>query len=66
MVSGRTLGYLLKRLGFGVFIVWAVTFLVFALMRLAPGSPADVLLSGGVVTEEMRRTVIRQYHPNDP
>lgn len=66
MISGRTLSYLLKRLGFGVFIVWAVTLLVFVLMQLAPGSPADVLLSGGVVTEEMRRTVIEQYNLNEP
>lgn len=66
MVSGQTVGYLLKRLGFGVFIVWAVTFLVFALLQLAPGSPADILLSGGVVTEEMRRTVIEQYNLNEP
>lgn len=66
MVSTRTIGYLLKRLGFGVFIVWAVTFLVFVLLQIAPGSPADILLSGGVVTEEMRRTVIEQYHLNEP
>jgi len=66
MVSGKTVGYLLKRLGFGVFIVWAVTFLVFVLLQLAPGSPADILLSGGVVTEEMRRTVIEQYNLNEP
>ncbi|MGQ4557609.1 ABC transporter permease subunit [Halobellus sp. GM3] len=66
MVSARTIQYLLKRLGFGVFIVWGVTFLVFALLQLAPGSPADVLLSGGVVTEEMRRTVVEQYNLNEP
>lgn len=66
MVSARTVQYLLKRLGFGVFIVWGVTFLVFVLMQVAPGSPADVLLSGGVVTEEMRRTVIEQYNLNEP
>jgi len=66
MVSGRTLSYLLKRLGAGVFIVWAVTFLVFVLLQIAPGSPADILLSGGVVTEEMRRTVVEQYNLNEP
>lgn len=66
MVSTRTIQYLLKRLGFGVFIVWAVTFLVFVLMQLAPGSPADLLLSGGVTTEEMRRTVVEQYNLNEP
>jgi len=66
MASTRTVSYLLKRLGFGVFIVWAVTFLVFILLQIAPGSPADILLSGGVVTQEMRRTVIEQYHLNEP
>ncbi|WP_435066429.1 ABC transporter permease [Haloplanus sp. C73] len=66
MVSGQTIGYLLKRLGFGVFIVWAVTFLVFVLLHIAPGSPADILLSGGVVTEEMRQTVIEQYNLDEP
>lgn len=66
MVSARTVQYLLKRLGFAVFIVWGVTFLVFILMQISPGSPADVLLSGGVVTEEMRRTVIEQYNLNEP
>ena len=66
MASLRLVQYLLKRLGFGVFIIWAVTFLVFVLMQIAPGSPADVLLSGGVVTEQMRQTVIQQYHLNEP
>jgi peptide/nickel transport system permease protein len=66
MVSGQTFSYLLKRLGFGAFIIWAVTFLVFGLLQVAPGSPADILLAGGVVTEEMRRTVIEQYNLNEP
>lgn len=66
MVSARTVQYLIKRLGFGVFIVWGVTFLVFVLMQISPGSPADVLLSGGVVTEEMRRVVVEQYNLNEP
>lgn len=66
MVSLRLLQYLLKRLGFGVLIIWAVTFLVFILMQIAPGSPADVLLAGAIVTEEMRRTIVRQFHLNQP
>jgi len=66
MVSSRTIQYLLKRLGFGVFIVWGVTLVVFLLLQISPGSPADVLLSGGVVTEEMRRTVVEQYNLNAP
>lgn len=66
MVSARTAQYLLKRLGVGVFIVWGVTLLVFVLMQISPGTPADVLLSGGVVTEEMRRTVVEQYNLNEP
>jgi len=66
MISSRTVQYLLKRLGFGVFIVWAVTLLVFVLLQISPGSPADVLLSGGVVTEEMRQSVIEQYNLNEP
>ncbi len=66
MVSSRTIQYLLKRLGFGVFIVWGVTLLVFLLLQISPGSPADVLLSGGVVTEEMRQTVVEQYNLNEP
>ncbi|SDZ84458.1 peptide/nickel transport system permease protein [Haloplanus vescus] len=66
MVSSHALRYLVKRLGVGVFIVWAVTFLVFGLLQIAPGSPADILLAGGVVTEEMRQTVIQQYNLNEP
>jgi len=66
MVSSHALRYLIKRLGVGVFIVWAVTFLVFGLLQIAPGSPADILLAGGVVTEEMRQTVIQQYNLNEP
>lgn len=66
MVSGHTIGYVLKRLGFGAAIVWAVTLLVFVLLHIAPGSPADILLSGGVVTEEMRQTVIEQYNLDEP
>lgn len=66
MVSSQTIQYLLKRLGFGIFIVWGVTLVVFLLMQISPGSPADVLLSGGVVTEEMRQTVVEQYNLNAP
>lgn len=66
MISARLIQYLIKRLGFGVFIVWAVTFIVFVLMHIAPGSAADLLLSGGVVTEEMRQTVIQQYNLDKP
>ncbi len=66
MISERALQYLLKRLGIGVFTVWGVTLLVFLLLHISPGTPADTLLAGGVVTEEMRRTVIEQYHLNEP
>jgi ABC-type dipeptide/oligopeptide/nickel transport system permease component len=66
MISGRALQYLLKRLGIGVFTVWGVTLFVFLLMHISPGTPADTLLAGGVVTEEMRRTVVQQYHLNEP
>ena len=43
--------YILKRLGYSVFVVMGVTILVFLLMRMTPGSPARLLL-GDLATDE--------------
>jgi peptide/nickel transport system permease protein len=38
--------YVAKRLGFAVLMLWGVSLVLFALMRLAPGGPEAVLIGG--------------------
>jgi peptide/nickel transport system permease protein len=52
--------YILRKLGFYVAALWAALTLNFAIPRLLPGNPVDILLAklqqrGGTVTEETRQ-----------
>jgi peptide/nickel transport system permease protein len=52
--------YLLRKLGFYAVALWAALTLNFAIPRLLPGNPVDILLAklqqrGGMVTEETRQ-----------
>lgn len=54
------MSYILRKLGFYVAALWAALTLNFAIPRLLPGNPVDILLAklqqrGGTVTEETRQ-----------
>jgi len=42
----RTLGWLLRRIGGGVFVLWMVATVIFFALRLIPGDPIDAILGG--------------------
>src|SRR5688572_470929 len=46
------MAYLLRRLGVSVVLIWLVATLIFAVLRLIPGDPAEMLLSSGGVAPD--------------
>ncbi|MGV8876730.1 MAG: ABC transporter permease [Rhodoglobus sp.] len=42
----RSLGWLARRLGGGVFVLWMVATIIFFALRLIPGDPIDAILGG--------------------
>ncbi|MBS0243134.1 MAG: glutathione ABC transporter permease GsiC, partial [Proteobacteria bacterium] len=46
------MGYLARRSIHAVLIVWLVATLVFAVLRLIPGDPAEMLLSSGGIAPD--------------
>jgi peptide/nickel transport system permease protein len=45
--------YVLRRLGFSVFVLWGALTIVFAAIRLAPGDPAQMMLGTDATAEEV-------------
>src|SRR5262245_15335964 len=43
------MGYVLRRLGVAIGLIWLVATLIFLILRLIPGDPAELLPSGGGV-----------------
>ncbi len=58
--------YLVRRLVALVAVLLAASFLIFAAVYLAPGSPESFLLQGKTVSPETVRAIREQYHLNDP
>ena len=58
-------GYLLKRLGLSVPVVFGVLVLVFALMRLAPGDPVEVMLGESAAPAD-RAALRAALHLDEP
>ena len=52
------LRFLVKRLGYTVFVMIGISFVVFALMYIAPGSPAALLLGDTATAEQVRELEI--------
>jgi peptide/nickel transport system permease protein len=46
------MAYLLRRLGLSLVLIWLVATLIFAVLRLIPGDPAEMLLSSGGVAPD--------------
>ncbi|RYE10548.1 MAG: ABC transporter permease [Hyphomicrobiales bacterium] len=59
------LSFILRRLAFGVFVIFVVIFIVFALIDLAPGDPAISSL-GTFATPEQRAAYAIEHGLNDP
>ena len=45
--------YILRRLGFSVFVLWGAVTIVFAAIRLAPGDPAQLMLGTDASAEDV-------------
>ena len=58
--------YLVRRLVALIAVLLAASFLIFAAVYLAPGSPESFLLQGKTVSPETVRAIREQYHLNDP
>ncbi|MGE5512635.1 MAG: ABC transporter permease [Bacteroidota bacterium] len=67
------MAYVLRRLGVSLVLIWLVATLIFAVLRLIPGDPAEMLLSSGGVAPDpaavaelrerlgLERPVLEQY-----
>ncbi|MFI5014308.1 MAG: ABC transporter permease [Hyphomicrobiales bacterium] len=54
------MGFILKRAGIAVLLVWIVASIVFLAIRLVPGDPAELLLSQGGVAPDP--SAVRELH----
>ena len=59
------LSFLLRRLAQGTLIVFFVTFIIFALLRIIPGDPTRVIL-GPMASEEVRESAAIELGLNEP
>ena len=63
----QTLGYILRRLIYGVILMFFVVVLNFILIRLAPGDPAEVIAGDmGGITKELLAEIRAQYGLDQP
>ncbi|HKL03891.1 MAG TPA: hypothetical protein VJ911_09455, partial [Cryomorphaceae bacterium] len=53
------IGYILRKLGYGILVLWGVLTLVFSIFSINPGDPARMLL-GQRVDEESLKAVNRE------
>lgn len=58
--------YVARRLAALVAVLLVTSFVVFASLHLAPGSPEAFLLQGRTVSEETRASIRAQYHLDEP
>ena len=58
--------YVIRRLMSLVVVLLVTSFLVFASLHLAPGSPETFLLQGRTVSEETIASIREQYHLDEP
>ena len=64
-VSNSMLKYILKRFGYLLLVILAVSFVVFVLLHFTPGDPARMIL-GESATEEAKAELRNQLGLNDP
>ncbi len=66
MTRGSLVFYVARRLVALVVLVVVISFVVFSLLYLAPGSPEQVLLGARPATPETIEAIREEYHLNDP
>jgi len=54
------LKFIMKRLGYTVFVLFGVSILTFGLLKLTPGSPARLMLSDDATEEQIRKKKIER------
>jgi peptide/nickel transport system permease protein len=59
-------GFILRRVAAAIPLLLATSFIVFAFLQLAPGSPETLLLGGRDVDPATREAIRAEYHLNDP
>ncbi|MFI0772462.1 ABC transporter permease [Streptomyces sp. NPDC021218] len=58
--------FVLKRLGVGLVLLVSLSFLVFCLLTLSPGTPLQALLGTRTASPELIDALNTRYHLNDP
>lgn len=58
--------FVLKRIGAGVVLLLVLSFLVFSLLSLSPGTPLQALLGTRTASPELIDSLNVRYHLNDP
>ncbi|MFM9443778.1 ABC transporter permease [Streptomyces acidiscabies] len=58
--------FVLKRIGAGVVLLLVLSFLVFSLLSLSPGTPLQALLGTRTASPELVGSLNVRYHLNDP
>jgi peptide/nickel transport system permease protein len=58
--------FIVRRVAAAIPLLLATSFIVFAFLHLAPGSPETLLLGGRDVDPATREAIRAQYHLNDP
>ena len=66
MGEGGLLRFILKRLLVAIPLLVLISFVVFALVKLAPGDPVRILMGAKPATEETLNAIRERYNLNDP
>jgi ABC-type dipeptide/oligopeptide/nickel transport system permease component len=65
-MSAGLSGYILRRLLWAIPVLFAVSLIVFIILRLAPTDPVDAILGRNLYTEEQAQRLREKYGYNDP
>ena len=66
MGEGGILRFVLRRLAVAIPLLILISFVVFALVKLAPGDPVRILLGSKPATEDTLNAIRERYNLNDP
>jgi peptide/nickel transport system permease protein len=66
MGEGGLLRFILKRLLVAIPLLILISFVVFSLVKLAPGDPVRILMGAKPATEETLNAIRERYNLNDP
>ena len=66
MGEGGILRFVLRRLAVAIPLLILISFVVFSLVKLAPGDPVRILLGSKPATEDTLNAIRERYNLNDP